>query len=140
MYAIELLRMIDKFSEKIPNLRLDETIFFIQTYGENGKYLTDIEVSLSYIKLKFESNYSGYYKNTNIFDLKYHYLNKNRSKKILFEVNNEKIEEITYLLKSNLSLCFHHGYTMKQINVYFNKDLYTYVYREEIKNASNRIT
>lgn len=85
MYAIELLKMIEKFEEKYPETDLEGRGIWI-----NGFYIFYENTTLSNIELEFSLR-----KKTYIPELKV-ILEKNKSKKINF--NNPNIREIECLI------------------------------------------
>lgn len=85
MYAIELLRMIEKFEKKYPDISLEE-----RGIWDNGFYLFYENTTLLNIELKFSSR-----KKTYIPELK-NILEKNKYKKIKFI--NSCIYEIESLI------------------------------------------
>lgn len=128
MYTIELLKMINKFKELNPGTKLNS--LFIQSRGSYVGFLSSFETSLSYVKLIF-NNEHRYENNITIKDL-IELLNRNKFKKITFEIRNKNFKELDYLVYVNNDLCSYQGFSKEIINHNFPVGYYKYIYREEV--------
>lgn len=133
MYAFELLEMINKFKEVDPSIdfsRISLSIFVsIEQY-----VVSDIDIRLSYIKLKFRSKYTKYgIMNQHIkLDYLINVLSKNKHRKLIFGNSLVEITEIPYLIKLGKSLIYFYSYNIVNINRAYPENMYTYVYKERI--------
>lgn len=118
MYAIELLRVIQKFEEKYPDVDLSNRGIYIDTEVQYG-YLSSYEIGLEYIKFKTDK----WSDNEIVIPELKSILEKSKSKKIHIELGNEIITEIPHLIKA-YSLCYFPEFTVEENQ--------RHVHREEI--------
>lgn len=125
MYAIELLRMIQKFEEKYPDIDLSNRGFRVEFENESGwliHFVSSYKIGLKYIKFKTEKYYDN---KIRIPELK-SILEKYNYKKIYIEIESEILYEIpNFVILSNL--IYNNKMTLTRL-----REWSYYITREEI--------